>query len=262
MEQAIFISRIKGLEYVTKQYSRLYFGNEFCEQLIPAIDELRRVLDFTVERAMDYTLVTPYLTNKGLEKLMPLIKLVIEQIADSEIVINDWGLLRVLNNEYGNLNLVLGRLLTKQKRGPRILNLVDRVPLSMFEHFKECNADVPILSDFLIEKGIRRIELDNLLQGVIRRSPKIKGSIYIPFAYVTTTRYCLASLCENDSGFFRSIRPCNKECQRYVFRLQHKQMPVDLLLQGNTQFFKNEKLPDNLDSLEIDRVVYQPELPI
>lgn len=44
--------------------------------------------------------------------------------------------------------------------------------------------------------------------------------------------------------------------------LQHKQMPADLLLKGNTQFFKNEQLPDNLKDLSIDRIVYEPEIPI
>jgi hypothetical protein len=39
-------------------------------------------------------------------------------------------------------------------------------------------------------------------------------------------------------------------------------MPVKLLLKGNTQFFINEVLPDDLEALKIDRLVFQPRIPL
>lgn len=263
MEKAIFISKIKDLEYVTDEYSRLYFGVEFCQNLIPSIEDLNYILGFISKKGMDFTFVSPYLTNKGMEKLKLLLSNLINQQPRNEIVINDWGLLGWIIQEYSNLNLVLGRLLTKQKRGPRILSLIGRVPDSMVEHFRQSNVDSLICSNFLISKGIKRIELDNLLQGINRPSHLLKGSLYFPFAYVTTTRFCLtSSYADKVDKPLRAIFPCNKECQNYTFKLQHRRMPVELFLKGNTQFFKNEHLPRNLSQLDIDRIVYQPEIPL
>lgn len=262
MEQAILITKAENLKYVNSKYSRLYFGNEFCQHLIPSLRDFKIILDFVLKHNMHFSLVTPYVTNEGIESLRPLLKHVVSNFPDAEIIINDWGVLRLLRDEFGGLNLVLGRLLTKQKRGPRILSIKDKVPSTMIQHFKESNIDVPILSDFLINNRINRVELDNLLQGITREAASLRASLYFPFAYVTTTRFCLTASSERQIRFSRSIYACNKECQRYTFRLRHKNMPVDLFLKGNTQFFKNRDMSYNLDDLNIDRIVYEPEIPM
>lgn len=262
MEHAIFISKIKNLSYVTEKYSRLYFGIEFCERLIPTIEDLKGVLRFVSRKDLDFTLVTPYLTNKGISRLKSLVKFLINERPDSSIVVNDWGFLCSLKEECKDkdlhLELALGRLLTKQKRDPEILNIMHKIPQSAIEHFKMSNVDASIFTDFLIEKDIRRVELDNLLQGISRQNSKIKGSLYIPFVYLTTTRLCLSNLGEKA----RVVLPCNKECESYIFKLQHRRMGVDLFLKGNTVFFENNRLPENLNELNIDRLVYQPEIPL
>lgn len=263
MEKAIFISKIENLKYVTQEYSRLYFGIEFCQNLIPVKEELDHILKFVSENKLDFTFVTPYLTNEGMRKIKTLLSYIIDEQPKAEIVINDWGLLESLNRDYFDLNLVLGRLLTKQKRGPRILNLMGRVPDAMIQHFRQSNVDSFTISNFLISKQIKRVELDNLLQGISRPPHSLKSSLYIPFAYITTTRLCLLSSCEDKGNKpLRAISGCDKECQRYTFRLAHKKMPVDLFLKGNTQFFKNGRLPDNLNDLNVNRIVYEPEIPI
>lgn len=263
MEQAIFISKLENLRYVNSKYRRLYFGNEFCQHLIPSLEDLKFVMNFVSKQQMDFTLVTPYVTNKGIEILWPILEYVIGNFSETEIVINDWGFLEIARNEFHCSNFVLGRLLSKQKRGPRILNLMGKVPDSMIQHFRESNVDNPALSNFLINKGIKRVELDNLLQGISRTAPLLKGSLYIPFAYITTTRFCLTSSCEDRVNRpLRSIIPCNKACQKYTFKLEHRNMPVEIFLKGNTQFFKNKHLPDNLEQLNVDRLVYQPEIPL
>lgn len=262
MEQAIFISNTENLKYVNSKYTRLYFGNEFCQQLIPSSEDLRIILDFVSNHNMKFSLVTPYVTDEGIGTLRPLLGYAVSSFSDAEIVVNDWGILRLLRVEFDGLTPVLGRLLTKQKRGPRILTVKDKVASTMTQHFKESNIDVPILTDFLINNGIKRVELDNLLQGIARKNPSLKASLYLPFAYVTTTRFCLTASSERKAVFMRSISSCNKECQRYAFQLRHKNMPIDLFLKGNTQFFKNSRIPDDLDSLNIDRIVYEPEIPM
>lgn len=262
MEKALFISKTAHMKYINPQYDRLYFGNEFCQRLIPSVKDLGTVKKLVLERQMGFTLVTPYVTNRGIDLLKPVFEYVLVNFPEAEVVINDWGVLRLVKREFKSFNLNLGRLLVKQKRGPRILNIEDKVPSSLIQHFKEVNMDAPVLGDFLTNNGFKRIELDNLLQGIDRQGCSLKGSLYFPFAYVTTTRFCLSAGCKKNESVLRSICDCDKECQKYTFRLKHKTMPVDLLLKGNTKFFRNDVIPDNLKELNIDRIVHEPEIPL
>ncbi|MCK5494757.1 MAG: hypothetical protein KAJ14_16735, partial [Candidatus Omnitrophica bacterium] len=158
MEQAIFISKINNLKYVNGDFSRLYFGIEFCQNLIPSIEDVTVILKFIFERKIELTFVTPYLTNKGMGKIKPLLNYLIDKKSETEIVVNDWGLLKWIAYEHPESNLILGRLLNKQKRGPRILNLDGKVSESMVSHFQMSNIDSSIFSGFLKNKNIKRVE--------------------------------------------------------------------------------------------------------
>ena len=57
MEYAVFIAKNDHLNYCDQNFSRLYFGNEFCPHLLPAPGELAAVLEFARDR--DFSLVTP-----------------------------------------------------------------------------------------------------------------------------------------------------------------------------------------------------------
>lgn len=262
LEKAIFISAPRNLKYVDTAYSRLYFGIEFCERLMPSIEDVSSVVSFAAKNNMAFTFVTPFVTDKGITMLEPVIDYLSDKQETTEIVVNDWGFLNLLRRKNWKGSLSLGRLLTKQKRGPRIMNVLKRLPKGAIEHFRQSNIDVPVLSEFLLERNIKRVELDNLLQGISRPHAILKGSLYYPYLYVTTTRYCLTASCESKTTNYRLISSCNKQCQKYEFELSHRSMPVKLLLKGNTQFFINDKIPDNLESLNIDRLVFEPEIPV
>ena len=262
MEKAVFISDIDNLQYIKTGYSRIYFGNEFCQNLIPAIEDIKKALDFTTETKMRFSFVTPYINDDGLDKISKLLSYIKTALPSSEVIINDWGILRRINREFPELEPVLGRLLTKQKKGPRIMTIKKRVPNNTIEHFKQTNADSTATSDFLIKNRIHRIELDNLLQGISRPRPVLSASLYIPFAYITTSRYCLTRMAFNDEKFTRSITGCKRECRISTFKLSHRQMPADIYLKGNTQFLQNSDIPDNLEELKIDRLVFEPTLPM
>ncbi len=263
MEHAVFISKIEHLKYVSPRFSRLYFGNEFCEQLIPSRSDLRQVLDFVAEQGLDFTFVTPYVTDKGMKRLGPLLGEIKRRKPDSEVVFNDYGVLRVLHSRYTRLQPVMGRLLVRMKRGPRLMMVIDKLPETTVEYFRSSNITVPVLVDFLREQGVRRVELDNVLQGIDFHLDNLTGSIYVPFAYVTTTRFCLTNSCDiPEKEEFIGIFPCRRECQRYTFYLRSGIMPVVLVRKGNTVFFENETLPDDIESIGISRIVTEPEIPI
>ncbi len=261
MEKAIFISKIENLKYVNQDYSRLYFGNEFCERLIHSKQDLDKVIFFVKDKGLDFTYVTPYTTNKGLKIIKENISYILDKIKDLEIVINDWGVLRSIKSL--RVKPVLGRLLTKMKKGPRILNYINDYPKEMIEHFQKSNIELPIFQDYLCELGIDRVEMDNVLQRIDIDFSKLNASIYHPFLYITTTRRCLINSCDSISKRdIIGIYPCNKECQKYTVELSHSIMPKSIILKGNTQFLRNDNLPLDLEKKGINRIVYQPEIPM
>ena len=265
-ERGLYITKLKDLEHYDSKFSRLYFGNEFCQRLIPSPQELEKAIEFTIKENLGFTFVTPFVTNEGLEILDPLFRKISQEKPDSEVVFNDWGVLLILNQRYSDLEPVMGRLLNKMKRGPRLWNLISILPESTVHYFRSCSLNTPILRRFLIENRVRRVELDNLLQGIDLdlAGSGISASLYIPYAYVTVTRLCLAISCEehgkeDEIGIF----PCKRECQRYSFLLTHPVMPVPLIRKGNTVFFKNEEISEEMIKRNnIDRIVIEPEVPL
>jgi hypothetical protein len=289
MEKAIFVTKISHLKYIDASFTRLYYGNEFCERLIPSGQELRKALRFAKKRKLDFSFVTPYVTNAGLGKLQKLFKLINAFGKGSEIIINDWGTLSLTLEKYPKLTPVLGRLLTKQKRGPNLQNLLARniaprliedprnpkirhivlkkkLPLDLDYYYKGSNVtSVSIIHDFLINRHIHRVELDNTVQGIFLDLPRdaISASVYLPYIYITTTFFCPTAGCEQKDKSLLKIKPCKRECQRYVFKLRHNTMPKVIYLKGNTQFYKNDSFQlDEWKGAGVNRIVFEPEIPI
>lgn len=263
MEQALFVTKTENLEYFRPDYSRLYFGVEFCERLLPAAEDLERVLDFAGEKGPAFTLVTPYVTESGLERLKALLETLAKLRPGSEVVFNDYGVLRVLRRLYPGLEPVLGRLLNRLKRGPRLMTVIDKLPKTTVAYFRDSNLNVPALNDFMGRQGVKRVELDNLLQGLGFTLERWRGSLYLPYAYVTTTRFCLAGAGGTPWEAERiGVFPCKMECQRHSFYLNSPVMPVVLERKGNSVFFKNDRIPEDIEARGIDRLVSQPVIPM
>ncbi len=261
-EHALFINRNENLKYLNDSYSRVYFGDEFCERLLPASGELTDLLGQVQSRNCAFTLVTPYVTEDGLKRVEKLLGLV---PAGTEVVFNDWGVLRMLRSSFPHLNPVMGRLLTKIKRGPRIANFLEILPADALDHLRRTNLGVPVYQTFLADNGVSRVDIDNPIQGLrLDDVPEqIHLSLYIPFAYVTTTRFCLVANCDDqEQKGFIGVFPCGRECRKYTFFLDNAVMTTLLIRRGNTIFYKNTDIAREVrDSERVDRIVIQPEIP-
>ncbi|RMF93151.1 MAG: hypothetical protein D6734_10765 [Candidatus Schekmanbacteria bacterium] len=266
MEFAFYISKEELLSSLDNNATRIYYGCEFCERLIPNLSSVERVLEFCRERNLAFSFVTPYCTDKGLSKLKEIFT-VLENQKNSpsiEVIINDWGVVRLLKNEFPSLSPVLGRLMTKVKRGPRLLPILGYIPKKTREYYCSTNLDVEAYKRVLKEFNIERVELDNIYQGYFTKSiPRdLRVSLYMPFSFVSTTRFCLTAGCEDEENFERvGIIECKRECENYTFILRSKGMPVPLIRKGNSIFSKNATPPYILNNGLIDRVVLQPEIP-
>jgi len=288
MEKAVLVNNASQLRLIEPAgYDRLYFGSEFCEKLIPGQGELKRALAYAVKRELSFSLVTPYVTNKGMNELLPLFDALAASRVPCEVIINDWGVLRLVNRKYKSFYPVLGRLLTKQKRSPELQSLLARMkkplpfcvvnkafpgkktivfpkelPRSLDAYYKGSNvSSVPIIQSFLAENRVKRIELDNTAQGLHLElnGNELSVSLYLPYVYITTTFLCPTAGCVVHPQ--RHTRECRQECGKYFFKLRHKAMPKTLYLKGNSLFYKNSHLRlKGIGNSAVNRIVYCPDV--
>lgn len=254
MEWAISISKSSEFKDFPARYSRIYFGNEFCQKLIPSIEEIEKALIFASSKSLNFTFVTSYVTDDGVDRLRILLRIISQKNPGSEVVVNDWGMLDIVKG-YG-LKPVIGRLLIKQKRDPRISNLIGKWPKLVAEYSKYASVDF-YLSKFLKSKGVERIEIDNLLQGIELEKTKTSGlffSLYFPYGYIATSRRCFFDN-DNQIDDKDSWSGCQNSCDAKFVSLQHAALPAPLYVKGNTVFFRNRKFPPCVKRKEIDRLV-------
>lgn len=259
MEEAAYITRIASLAGVEARHGRLYFGAEFCQLRQPTLGQVERAHDLARGRGMGFTLVTPFVTDSGMDHTLALVDFLGAQATGAEVVVNDWGVLRRLR-ERGGLTPVLGRLLSRQRRDPMIGEVIDRLPEETAEHLRGGSTDNPVVQDYLAGLGVARVELDNLVQG-IRRRPGLPASLYLPWAYVSTTRRCRLCGCDGE-GYAPERIParCDRACERHAFTVDKDGAPRQLLLVGNTQFVDSGPPPEDLAELGVDRLVHQLDL--
>lgn len=226
--------------------TRLYYGAEFCFWRLPPSKNILAAREWARNAGWHFTLVTPVLGEDERVRLNSLLKDVLPEFdTGDEVLISDWGALELIRGVRDDLTIILGRALSGQKRGPRILDMtLSHEQKQYFQRGSWHNRDAV---ELLAVKGIERIEQDNLLQGLAPLSVSLKGSLHLPYAMVTSSRNCPFRP-SGESG------PCPVYCGE-VFTLQSHESQLLLYQDGNTQFLHNERLPDNLQQHGIDRIV-------
>lgn len=234
-------------------YQRLYFGAEFCSWAFPPLNQIERALARAHASGLAFTLVTPVLREETLTELRCLFSALRSQFQpDDELVISDFGALALAREFLPQVEVVLGRALSGQKRGPRIENL--DLTAEARDYFRQGSWYSSEAVKMLQEEGIARVELDNLLQGLAPLPSGLRGSLHTPYALVASSRNC---------PFHRekSGQRCTVSCGA-VFQLHSEQTAHPLLQAGNSQFLEIPRLPENLAELGIDRLVEHPQLPL
>lgn len=249
-QRALFLTTLPDV--LPTGITRIYAGAEFCPWRLPTTAELRQALTLAHASGCTFTLVTPVLLEPLREPLRAVLtELLPELRPGDEVVISDWGTLDLIRGLDPATAVVLGRVLSGQKRDARTVAL--ELDAAQLEHFRQGSWYSAPAVELLRELGIRRVELDNLLQGVAPLPSALRGSLHVPYAMVASSRNC---------PFRRpgSAAPCPRPCGE-VFTLTAADSPQPLWQGGNTQFLRNAGLPDNLTALGIDRIVEHVELP-
>lgn len=244
IEKALYLQDISTIKKISNKnhFDRIYFGVEFCEKMLPPLDSVKKFSDFSKGKNVPLTFVTPYVSDYGIEKLRPLLELLSKGLK-CEVVINDLGVLHMIKNYFPDLRIVLGRILTKQKKDPRISSIKDD---KTREYFSRTAIDNIYFRKFLGEFNINRVELDNVLHE-INVNKEFDVSLYYPYVYLTTSRNCY-------------INDCN-ECSKIKFLLRNPLMKRDFILKGKTQFYLNHDLSTLSNITNINRIVLQYQIP-
>jgi len=237
---------------------RVHFGHEFCDRLIPSKTKIREIISAATDAGRQVTFLTPVCTDEGIEELKPLLELFGGEV---EVVVNDWGIIE-LCAEIG-IRPVLGRVLTACTRDPRFMRKLPGEDSLLYEYIRSSSMNSKEFQEFLLERNITRIELDNTIQFYnFKPFPEIRAALHFPYVYSSTTRRCLYPFAYGQSPPRQLlVSQCNRECRKTRIEFNVPSYSLDMLVIGNAQFYENIVLPDKerLDEFNIDRIVADRE---
>jgi len=252
----------EGIDSGDIKPSRLYFGHETCQRGLPSPGEVVEAAENSRKRKMDFTLVTPYVTERGLHTVTALFREMVRFNYRDEVVCNDWGVFYLLRREFPSLKPVLGRLLNKMLRDPRISDHQGKYPEVFFQ---PCPPAGRHMNEMLAAAGVKRAEADYPIPGFNRayHSGKLKKSLYIPYGIITTGRICLLGSWGLQRGqkFRASTATCSGKCRHYRLFLGDAG-GFQIIQSGNSVFYRQSEkmLQEGLSGAgdnAIDRIVYQ-----
>ncbi len=131
-------------------------GSETCPLLLPGKDQIQRVAEMFPPDKL--SLVTPLSGQRDLDLVLSTAELALS-LGFSELVVNDWGVLREFSGE-GRGKLTAGRLLMRFRRGPGQTDPWEDMDLKSRKYFAWGPLFDSALLSFLRGLGISRLELD------------------------------------------------------------------------------------------------------
>ena len=255
-----------GSELLAAKWTRVYIGDEFCIHRLPHIDELEGVGRLINAKNGALTFLTPPLTDQGLERSIPLFNFLSENDPQAEVVVNDWGVLLFLQQNYPLFHLSLGRLLNKGFKDPRLTNPEEASGFSAetAELFNTSTFDAIEFLAKMQELNVKRLERDLFPYGdsEIQSHGGLGSSVYFPFGYISTGRVCwIAAFSAATEKKYSISNGCRRACNKISLKLNHAGTNLQLFQAGNTIFYLYA--PSKLNSLfkqantQNIRLVYQ-----
>lgn len=248
MEKVILISTFKPNFKKAKSFSRIYFGSEFCQHLLPTPQITEKFIKEFPNK--NISLLTPIVNEDGLKQIDILISLFQKQNKSFEVIVNDFGVLNLIHTKYPNCEPVLGRIISNN-----IFTIAKNFLVKNTVALKIMQNDY----------HVKRIEFDNRGQNTIIKNskefPNLKFSLYYPFLFISTTKRCiyphLLSLKDEIYETYNCHQECLKVKQNII--IKYPMIKEKIHLRGNTHFIKYSNLPQNLKKMNIDRIIYNNE---
>ncbi|MEA3514936.1 MAG: hypothetical protein U9R34_05645 [Nanoarchaeota archaeon] len=215
MEKAIHFRAIHNLDRIKiKDIGRFYFGEEFCDRLLPSNQEMKEVVNKARESNKDISLLIPPLSETGLKKAISLINLL---DSGSEVIVNDYGALNLVANEFEN-PIIIGRVM-----GRNILQA-----LNIFNNDKDLIKE----NILLFGSRIKGIDVDyfnaNKINPILAKI--LDFSFYRGPFFWTVTRRCAFN---SNSQSLHKFAACKKECLKNKAIIKNTLVNKRFLLEGN-----------------------------
>lgn len=216
-------------------------GSEYCIHLMPGPEELSGAIAATRERGVPLLLLTPYFRDDELKRAMPLFRS-IPAGCDVEVAVNDWGALLALHTLIPFLRMSLGRLLSGQKRCPRIGDSRELTREGRAWHGEGIFSSARARN--FLEKGfgISGYHIDALAWGPNLADPGEKESggraprltLHVPHAIVTVSDTCPWIGGKSSA----SVSACPRPCGNGTVLLREPSMGEEMNQRGKARFVR------------------------
>lgn len=265
-----------------EDFTRLYFGQEFCGNLIPSATELEQAFYFSRQLDWSFSYVTGgYLSNAELAKVQRNLEKLAELTDSAEVIINDWGVLWLLQEHFPQFEPVIGRLLNKQMR----LNLFTKPGLPLPMHMddittpadelraNQLNAyqDISLSNpDYLAALkgwGVKKVDMDITPQGIKRPADGwgLGLGLYYPWCFLGTGRNCpTAGLTDPRRMYIVVDSPCPRPCRSCNCSPQFPQFPHKIVQRGPTLFMLHDNYAEVIfdPKARYERFIFEPWIPL
>ncbi len=221
--------------------TRIYVGDEFCFRRLPSPDEFKKACSFTHDTGLGLTLLTPVLTEAEFDACTDLLDFIADNNPETEIVVNDWGVLCLLRKRSTDYRIGAGRLLNKGFKDPRLVEAGQLSSLSgeAGELLKTSTFDHENVREKLRNLGVSRFERDLFPYGEVNIKGRSAASIYYPFGYLTTGRICwMGAVGSKREKKFIAGSECSRVCERLVLKREAPLYSHPLLISGNTVYYR------------------------
>lgn len=231
----------------------LYFGTEFCEDLLPGADEAESFCDLARESGAEAVLMTPIVTPRGLSKVDRLLARLEGRGHALTVSFNDWGVLELLRNAYGRLGRRAGRLINRGIRDPRLAGEARPQGAVAQDRGDRLRA-------LLLRLGVSGVETDPDLEGNYLKSEAsdLHRTLHLPYAFAVSGRNCLikAEGMDAEDSFSKGLgKGCPALCRDRCLPVKRTDTRVPLWRAGNTLFYEVSEVWAEAHLSRCDRIV-------
>ncbi|WP_020674659.1 hypothetical protein [Geopsychrobacter electrodiphilus] len=231
----------------------VYFGSEFCQDLLPAAKEAEAFCVLATEAGLEAVLLTPPVRTDGLHRIQTLVSALTTRGYAPTIVFNDFGVLHLLRSAHPASKRQAGRLLNRALRDPR---LVEESPAAQ----RPETARGGQLRTLLQRYGVAGLETDPDLTGgyLGEQMSGLQRVLHLPYTFVASGRNCLFKAeSNNDQMNFATglTNSCSASCRDRWQQEERQDLAFPLWRAGNTLFYEAHQAAVEAHLDQVDRIV-------
>jgi len=219
-------------------------GSEYCVHLLPSPAALYALCAKAAGRRIPLLLLTPYFRDSELKAAVGLVRS-IPPDTKVEVAVNDWGLLLAMRSLFPEIPLSIGRLLSGQKRCPRIAGSSRLTEEGRAWHGEGIFSSARARRFLEEEYGVQRYHVDDLdwMRSDFRTGQDAEMGasaprlcVHVPFAIVTVTDRC-PWIGGRSSADFPS---CSRPCLEGTVGLWEPSMGEEMIQRGKARFLRTD----------------------